>query len=351
MIEDEIKAIEGEIRKTPYNKATQKHIGKLKAKLARLRIEQAKKAGKSGVGYGVKKRGDATVLLVGFPSVGKSTLLNKLTSAQSKVGEYAFTTLDVIPGMMEYKGARIQLLDVPGVIEGASSGKGMGKAVLSAVRAADLVLIMVDAKEPEQLDIIKRELYQAGFRLNQSPPEIKIAKKARGGIRVEAPKKLGIKSETIRSILNEFDIYNAEVVIRERVDLEQIVDALARNLVYVPALVVANKTDTVEEVPEGMLGISALRGTNLNTLKEAIWSKLGLVRIYMKKAGKQPDMEDPLIMRKNCTVQDVCSKVHKDFVKRFRYARIWGRSARFEGQTVGAGHRLLDGDIVELHIG
>jgi small GTP-binding protein len=192
-VEEQIREIEEELKKTPYNKATQKHIGKQKAKLAKLRAEQAKQsAGKGGLGYGIRKRGDATVLLVGFPSVGKSTLLNKLTAAESKIGEYEFTTLEVVPGVLEYKGAKIQVLDVPGLIEGASSGKGRGKEVLSVIRIADLVLFLADARKPEQAEIMKKELHQAGLRLDQSPPDIKVKKRERGGLSITMPKKMGI---------------------------------------------------------------------------------------------------------------------------------------------------------------
>ncbi|TLZ57234.1 MAG: GTP-binding protein, partial [Methanobacteriota archaeon] len=112
-LEDQIKAVEDEIQKTPYNKATQHHIGKLKAKLARLKDDQETrrlKGGGGGPSYAVKKSGNATAGLVGFPSVGKSTLLNQITDADSAVAAYDFTTLDVIPGLLEHRGAKIQIL-------------------------------------------------------------------------------------------------------------------------------------------------------------------------------------------------------------------------------------------------
>src|SRR5207249_9523604 len=146
-IEDQIKAIEDEIAKTQYNKATHHHIGKLKAKMARLKEElqlRQLKGGGGGPSYAVKKSGHATVGLVGFPSVGKSTLLNQITDAVSEVAAYAFTTVTVIPGVMEYRGAKIQILDMPGLIHGASKGKGRGREVLSVTRGCDLIRLMVD---------------------------------------------------------------------------------------------------------------------------------------------------------------------------------------------------------------
>ena len=127
-LEDEIEDLREEIANTPYNKATEAHIGRLKAKLAekKEKLENQSSAG-GGHGYAVEKHGDATVALVGFPSVGKSTLINALTNADSEVGSYEFTTLDVNPGMLQYRGANIQILDVPGLIEGAAGGRGGGK--------------------------------------------------------------------------------------------------------------------------------------------------------------------------------------------------------------------------------
>jgi small GTP-binding protein len=359
-IHEEIKQIEEEIRKTPYNKATQFHIGKQKAKLAKLRQElQKRSVKKAGLGYGIRKSGDATVLLIGFPSVGKSTLINRITRADSKIGEYDFTTLNVIPGVMEYRGARIQVLDVPGLVEGASEGKGRGREILSVVRNADLVLIMIDAsnsgKAIQQLDIIERELHNAGFRLNQKPPDVVVQKRNTGGISVGSAVRLTRMSvEGVKSILHEFRVNNAEVTIREDISQDQLIDAVMGNRVYIPSLVIANKADLLDD--RGVLAglkncimISALKNTNIDALREAIWDGLGLIRIYMKKAGRKPDMREPLIMKRGSSVNDVCLKIHRDFESGFVFARVWG-SSRFPGQKVGVSYALKDMDVVELHI-
>ena len=350
-VEEQIREIEEELKKTPYNKATQKHIGKQKAKLAKFRAEQAKQsAGKGGLGYGIRKRGDATVLLVGLPSVGKSTLLNQLTSADSRVAEYEFTTLKVVPGMLEYRGAKIQVLDVPGLIEGAASGKGRGKEVISVIRIADLVVFLADARKPEQAEMMKNELHQAGLRLDQSPPDIKVKRRDRGGLQITMPKKMGVDKEVIISVLNEFGVYNAEITIREKATLDQIVDAMARNLKYVPSLVVYNKADLVDWDERKGLDISAKDGKGIDTFKEAVWGKLNLMRVYLKRIGRSADMKEPMIVKRDSTVKDVGEKIHRVFVEHFKHARIWGPSAQFEGQIVGMNFRLRDGDIVEFHM-
>jgi len=346
--EEEAKEIEDEIARTQYNKATEKHIGKLKAKIALLCSKIQKKSGKKGAGYSIKKHGDATVLLVGFPSVGKSTLLNQLTNAESKVGDYDFTTLDVIPGVMEYKGAKIQILDVPGLVEGAASGRGRGREILSVVRNADLILIMVDVEGIDKVGVIEKELYEAGFRLNKEPPQIKIDRKSAGGVNVTGG---CFNRDTVVSVLREFGIHNADVVIAEDSDMDRLIDALMKNRVYVPAITIVNKADRgVPKTGSDSICISALRGTGINGLKELIWKKLRFMRIYMKRPGKEPDMKEPLVIREGSTVEDVCRWVHGGLKKQFRSARVWGPSARFPGQGVGLKHGLVDGDVLELNI-
>ncbi len=357
--EEEIKKLEEEIRTTEYNKATQKHIGTLKAKLAKAKMqaEERAKSGKKGFSYSVRKSGDATVLLVGFPSVGKSTLLNKLTSAESKVAAYDFTTLNVIPGIMEYNKTKIQIIDIPGIIEGAAGGRGLGKKVFSVVRNADLIVILLDALNPEQqLNIILNELYTAGFRLNQRPPEIRIAKKKSGGLNIVSGLLISrLDTDTIRNILNEFGIFNADINVGADITAEHLIDALAKNRVYVSSIVAINKIDMVgmeklndicKTMDKAVL-ISALNESNLDKLKEAIWLNLNFIRVYMKRRGKEADMQNPVVVKSGSTAKDVCMKIHREFAKKFKSAKVWG-SSKFPGQKVGLDYELKDGDVVEL---
>lgn len=345
--EEEIRRIEEEIKKTHYNKATQKHIGMLKAKIARLKAGASKKGGGGGgLGYSVRKTGDATVVFAGFPSVGKSTLINRLTNAESKVAAYEFTTINVVPGMLEYRGAKIQLLDVPGLIEEAFSGKGRGREVLSVVRNADLLLIILAGSGwKRQKDIIEKELYKAGMRLNQEPPDVKIVKRNEGGLKIEFTVKPAASLEEIKEALKEFGILSGDVVIRDPVTIDQLIDSLAGNRIYIPSLCVLNKSDVYRA--GGLMQISAMKGEGLEELRRAFWEALRMKKIFMKKPGKEPDMEEPLIIRGDITVRYVCSRLN--LLKDFNYARVWGPSGKFGGQKHGLEHELKDGDVVEIH--
>lgn len=359
-VDDKIKEVEEEIRKTPYNKATQHHIGKLKAKLAQLKDESLKRSSSKGggLGFGVKKSGDATAVLIGFPSVGKSTLINKLTNADSEVADYDFTTVEVIPGMMEYSGVRIQILDLPGIITGASIGRGRGREVLSITRNADVILILVDVRKPEQAERILEELHNVGVRPNQRPPKIDIKKTSQGGVKItEMTKVTKIDDKTVKSILNAYSIHNAEVTIHEDVDEDRFIDAVSKNKVYVPSLVVLNKTDlsdanAIERVKQRLgsdvIGISALKESNLQSLRRMIYDKVDVIRVYMKPHGREADMNEPLILKKGSGIGDVCDRLHKDLKNRFRYAMIWGKSVKYGGQRKGLGHKLADGDVVTI---
>lgn len=357
-----IQEFEEELKKTKYNKATQGHIGIVKAKIAQLKEKQEsrvqKKTGRSEYGYSVKKSGDGTVLLLGFPSTGKSTLLNKLTGANSEVAAYAFTTLSVIPGMLEYKQAKIQILDVPGIVSGASTGKGRGKEVLAVIHTTELVLIVVEVNHPEHLPAIMEEINNSNIRINKTKPEVFITKKAQGGIQIGKTVPLGIDDDTLKKILREFKIVNAEVLIRSPVDVDDFIDCIEGNKKYLPAIICITKADqadaaTVEKVKKELnadIIVSAEKDLNIEPLKELIFQKLDFMRIYMKEPRKSADMKEPLIIRRNSSIQDVCDKLHRDFASKFKFARVWGRSAKFPGQRLMLNHVLIDQDILEIHL-
>jgi len=367
---EQIKEWEAELSKTKYNKRTQHSIGLLKAKIAKAKEKEIARSSKKSThqGYSVRRTGDATVIMVGFPSSGKSTLLNAITNAESPVGDYEFTTLDVIPGLMEYKGAKIQILDVPGIVRGAASGKGRGKEVLSVMRNADMVMLLIDVDRPQALKVIQKEIYDSLLRLNQRKPDVKIKKTGRGGIRIgRTVSTPDLTDETIVAMLKEFKMSNADVLIRTKINADQFIDIVESNKMYVPGITIMNKIDLeVPDIKEGDvdkfielekkydvdIAISGHNKVNLNALRELIFRRMDFIRIYCKEVSKPADMGEPLILRDGDTLKRMCEKLHKDFVKKFRYARVWGPSVKYDGQkVVKILHALKDKDVVELHIG
>ncbi|PIN76000.1 GTP-binding protein [Candidatus Woesearchaeota archaeon CG10_big_fil_rev_8_21_14_0_10_37_12] len=357
-----IKELEDQMSKAKYNKATEKWFGLLKSQIAKLREKIEKKAAGKGAseGFAVRKTGNGTVILVGFPSVGKSTLLNSLTGAESKVAAYEFTTLDCIPGTLNYKHARIQVLDVPGIIAGAAYGRGRGKEVLALTRNADLILFVVDATHPEHYPALIKEVYDVGVRVNKQKPDVKITKKSKGGLNIHSTVDLpDIDMETMEAILRDFKVSNADVVIRDKIDIDGFIDAIDGNKKYLPALVCVTKMDLVDgfqlkklrdSLPNSVF-VSAQEGKGIAELKDRIYDSLNFARIFLKEINKKPDLDVPLILTKPVTLRKVCQQIHKDFVRKFRFAKVWGKSAKFDGQQFQTlDKELVDGDVVEVHL-
>ena len=360
-IPEKIQAIKDEMAKTQINKATEHHVGLLKAKLAKLKREQDEQKSKSSgssIGFDVKRTGDATVVLIGLPSVGKSTLLNRLTGAKSAVGAFQFTTTTVVPGMMEHRGAKIQILDLPGIIKGASTGKGLGKRVLAVAKSADLVLIILDVFQPYHEDVIRTELGNIGIRLDQKPPDIVIERTGDGGISVSQQVPLTkMPINLMKDILRVYGVNNGRVLVREDVDSEQLIDFISGNKFYVQSLTIMNKIDLVnqgflnelqEKAKSKFIPISADSDINVNALKDAIYDRLDFIRVYMRPKGGETDYKEPLIIRNGSTVVDICNKLHRDLKKDFRFALVWGKSVKFGGQRVSISHKLQDEDVLTI---
>ncbi|OON14026.1 hypothetical protein X801_10188 [Opisthorchis viverrini] len=235
----------------------------------------------------------------------QSTLLNSLTSTHSECASYEFTTLTCIPGVIEYNGANIQLLDLPGIIEGASQGKGRGRQVIAVARTADLVIIMLDATKPDiHRTLLERELEAVGIRLNKRKPNIYFKQKKTGGLKITSMVPLTrINEKMTQMILQEYKIFNAEVIFREDCTPDEFIDVVSGNRVYMGCLYVGcpvtphspqvyNKIDQIslQEVdrlarePHSVV-VSCNLKLNLDYLLEKLWEHLDLIQVYTKKRG------------------------------------------------------------------
>lgn len=360
-----IKEIQDEMARTQKNKATEYHLGLLKGKLAKYRrmlLEpEPGSGGSKGTGFEVSKSGDARVCLIGYPSVGKSSFLSKVTKTKSETAAYEFTTLTCVPGVLTYEGAEIQIVDLPGIIKGAAEGKGRGRQVVATAKTADLILMVLDAtKFSQQRQNLEKELEAIGIRLNKPKPNLLIKYKSSGGIKMNAltpPKYLD--ERMVSNILKDYRVHNADVMIRdENVTVDDLIDVINEESInYIPCLYAYNKIDAVslEEVDRiarepNTVVMSCELGLGVHDVVEEIWYRLNLIRMYTKKRGEAPDFKEPLVVRAGSLIENVCDSIHRDLREQFKYALVWGSSSKFgiAPQKCGLNHKVNDQDVVTI---
>ena len=234
--------------------------------------------------------------------------------------------------MYNYRGTKVQLLDLPGIIEGAKDGKGRGKQVIGVARTCTCILIVLDCQKPmTDKRIIERELEGFGIRLNRTVPDIKLKRKDRGGVNITKAHgcvMTKMTDDTIRAILHEYRISNCDVIFRQDNTMDDLIDVIEGNRVYVPCIYVLNKIDAISIEELDLLDrfphyvpISAKDEWNFDELMEKIWEYLDLIRIYTKPKGQIPDYESPVIIpRTKSTVMDFCLKIHKSLAREFKCA-------------------------------
>jgi ribosome-interacting GTPase 1 len=307
-IPEKIKALEVMMAVIPKHKGTEKIRGQLKSRMAKLKEELQRRPtlGRAEQAYNIKREGIAQVILLGLPNSGKSSLLSHITHASSEVADYPFTTQKPIPGMMKFENVQIQLVDTPPIqLDHIEPG------LSNFLRNADTLLLVIDLTEDPvfQMEILLEELNQ-----------MKIKPMGEGPISSLETGWVGLKTLLLG---NKCDIKNAIEGYR------------------------ALETRFGNTYP--ILPISAKEGMNFEELKKEVYQLLDLIRVYTKAPGREPDYTEPVILKKGGTIGEVALSIHKDFMAKLKYARVWG-SGKFNGQMVKRDYQVNEGDVVELHM-
>ena len=198
-----------------------------------------------------------------------------------------------------------------------------------------------------------KEFQESNIILNRKKPAIKIHRGSTGGLEFIGSKLINADLDAVKKVLRDHGIANASIEIFSEVKLEDFFEVLDEKLAYIPALVALNKVTvgkTKKEKGWYILPISASENYNLDILKDKMWNLLELVKVFTKEPGKPPTNTNPVTLNKGSTIKDMAVHVHKDFIKKFKYARVWGKSAKHDGAAVGMEHVLDDDDVVEVHL-
>ncbi len=305
--EERLDALQEMLATIPKHKGTEKMQADIRRRIAKLKekAEQQRRSGKGGAAaYHVPREGAAQVALVGAPNAGKSSLLAALTRANPDIAPYPMSTVRPQPGMMEFEDIQIQLVDLPPITREYTEGW-----VYGLVRLADAVLLCVDLDSVEW----REETEQVIALLAEHHAVLTAGPSRQVDWRV---------------------VERRTVAVGLKADLGQ---------QHIPAF----RSWAENRFPA--IVASATTGEGLGDVRTLIFRHSGVVRVYTKKPGQPPDLSQPYTIREGSTVLNVVEQIHKDFVSRLRYVRLWG-SGRFDGQHAPQDHIVQDKDIVEIHL-
>ncbi|MFH0954829.1 MAG: GTPase [Candidatus Micrarchaeota archaeon] len=343
----------------PKHKGSENLRAEISRKIAATRHElekekeQASKRG-GGSGMAVKKEGAGQIVLIGLPNSGKSTILKQLTGVDVEIADYEFTTTTPQFGMVDFFKAKIQLVEIPAIIQGSSEGKASGTQLLSIVRSSDAVVLVLDSDNAKaEFEILLSECKKADIRLNEKPPAIQIRQGAYKGISITGTTFFKISRQQFEDFLKSQGIFNAAVILSEPVtSIQQVADTLDNSLVYKKALVLVNgKGKNVSKPSFDFLSKFGFELFNqpseLDSLKPRLFELLETVLVYTKKPGEDA-AQIPLVLHQGQTVGDLAKLVHKDIAANLKAAKLYGPNSRFDGQKVPLEYGLKNFDIIEL---
>jgi len=306
--EEKIEALEEMLTIMPKHKGTDKLRADLRKRIAKHKSDaQQKKGSAKGVtAYNIEREGAAQVIIIGAPNVGKSSIVAALTNATPEVADFPHSTWKPTPGMADFENIQFQLVDTPPI---PTEFTDPGLADL--LRRTDIIAVMVDILG-DPLQQMEDTLAFLNL-LRIYPPDTPIA--------ADLKKAPFIKKTLL--VVNKVDDESKEA------DYHAFLELCGLRL---PSI-----------------AVSVLGGYNLSSFLKIIYEMSDLIRVYTKSPGKEPDLNSPFVLQKESTLEDLASEIHKDFVTRLKFAKVWGKFV-FDGQMVQRDYILRDGDIVELHI-
>jgi len=363
-----IPALQEFLSAIPKHKGNERLRAQIKRKIALLKTEtQTKHRPSSGrvSERTVEKAGAAQIAVLGLTKAGRSSLLTAVTAARPVVASYPYATKENIPGMLQFEDIQFQLVELPALVPGDEGRFVFQEGSADLVRTCDGLILMVDlsADPAEQLEVILAELARSQVSTQKSEPNVSVQRTRSSGIQLfTAGRLVGCTREEVSSLLKTYAIPNAIVRATGDVTLDNIEDViLETNLIYKPTIVMANKADLadaprhsrrlVDHVGSKMqvLVVSCHTGLGLSELGKRLFEALDLVRVYTKEPNASRPSPEPFIIKRGTTVGQLSRQIHSVLFRQFKYARVWGKSASYDGERVGIGHILSDGDVVQIH--